>query len=97
MLEYIEEKDKITVKFPPQIDTCECEKFEAELLKKINSASGKIMFDLADVAFICSEFIKICCMAQKKAGAENFSLKRLNPMIYKVFRVAGLTEIMHMG
>jgi anti-anti-sigma factor len=73
------------------------------LNKKISEIKGpsqgspesfKIVFDLENVDFVASSFIRICISAFKEVGHENFSVINTRPIIKKTFAIAGLTDEM---
>lgn len=96
MLEYIEEDDTLRVKFPHQLDTLACDEFQKDLLLTVHQKNSPVVFDMSEVMFISSEFLKICCMIRNEVGEENLTVTKIHPMIYKVFRTAGLTEILQL-
>ena len=55
----------------------------------------KINFDLKEVDYIASSFIRICVATAKQLQEGNFSISNTNPMIKKVFKIAGLDEILN--
>ena len=70
---------------------------------KINEVKGsdnppevlKIVFDLKDVEFIASSFIRICIATFKEVGHENYSIINTRPIIKKTFAMAGLADDMN--
>ena len=59
-----------------------------------DSAGLNIVFDLKDVNFIASSFIRTCISTHKFAGSGNFCIKNCAPFIIKTFKIAGLDEIL---
>lgn len=55
----------------------------------------KIIFNLRDVDYIASSFIRICVATAKQLQKGYFSISNTNPMIIKVFKIAGLDEILN--
>ena len=55
----------------------------------------KIIFDLKDVEFIASSFIRICIATFKEVGHENYSIINTKPIIKKTFSMAGLADDMN--
>jgi anti-anti-sigma factor len=55
----------------------------------------RIIFDLKDVPFISSTFIRICVAAKKRALDGDFSIRNTDPFIKKTFKIAGLDEILN--
>jgi len=55
----------------------------------------KIVFDLKEVDYIASSFIRICVMHAKKAGSGCFSITNCQPFVKKTFKISGLDEILN--
>lgn len=54
----------------------------------------KIVFDLQDVNFVSSAFMRNCIMSAKKVHTECFSIINTHPFIKKTFKIAGLDNMM---
>jgi len=54
----------------------------------------KIIFDLQDVNFVSSAFMRNCIMFAKKVQLEYFSIINTHPFIKKTFKIAGLDNMM---
>jgi len=63
-------------------------------IEEFDTDNLKINFDLKDVDYIASSFIRICVLTAKQLSEGNFSISNTNPMIKKVFKIAGLDEIL---
>lgn len=50
----------------------------------------KVVFDMKDVDYIASGFIRICMDTAKKVSRDNFSIINTSPVIKKIFKIAGL-------
>ena len=55
----------------------------------------KICFDMKNVTFIASAFIRICLATSRQIDAENFSIINASPMIKKTFKIANLDRMLH--
>ena len=55
----------------------------------------KIVFDLKDVDYIASSFIRICVTQAKQAGKGNFSIVNCQPFVKKTFKISGLDEALN--
>jgi len=88
-------KDKqLIVKFTGRMDTQASQLDESELYKIIEENNDKsCAFDLADVDYIASAFLRICLTAAEKLGHSNFSIINVQPQIKKIFKVAGIDKI----
>ncbi len=56
------------------------------------NTAPKVVFDIEQVDYIASAFIRICIKAVQKAGKINFAIINATPMIKKTFKIAGLDE-----
>lgn len=54
----------------------------------------KVVFDLKDVNFIASSFIRSCIHTHKLVGSGNFCIKNCAPFIIKIYKIAGLDEVL---
>ena len=54
----------------------------------------KIIFNLQNVNFVSSAFMKICIIFTKKVHPESFSIINTHPFIKKTFKIAGLDNMM---
>jgi anti-anti-sigma factor len=82
--------DKLTVRFPARLDAAACQRWEDSLLSSVSRHDGIIAFDLSDVTFLASGFLRICLKVRKDAGDGRFTVKGASPDVRKVFKVAGL-------
>jgi len=58
-------------------------------------ADVNIIFDLTDVVFISSSFIRICVGTSKQVQSGNFCIMNCDPFIKKTFKIAGLDGILN--
>ena len=65
--------------------------------EKKNGEPVKIIFDIEEVDYIASAFIRICIKASKTVGKDNFSLINSIPIIKKTFKVAGLDKALNVS
>ncbi len=56
-----------------------------------------VNFNLQDVDYIASSFIRICVATAKQLTDGNFRISNTNPMIKKVFKISGLDEILNVS
>lgn len=91
--------------FPQKMDTLASMKAAEEFehgMKDLTAAGGrpeglKIVFDLKDVAYIASSFLRLCLIAAKKADSGGFSIVNTAPEIIKIFRISGLGGILNVS
>jgi len=54
-----------------------------------------LVFDLKEVSFISSSFIRLCVAGKKRVRNGNFSITNCDPFIKKTFKIAGLDGILN--
>ena len=94
----------LTCIFKGRLDTILCNQVSLELESKYHSLTEHgnpaelldfgLVFDLKDVDFISSSFIRLCVAGMKKVRDGSFSICNVNPFIKKTFKIAGLDEIL---
>lgn len=87
-----EDNGTMTCVFSGRMNTVNCMEIQDECNKKIQSHDGKLVFDMKDVEYISSSFLRLCASAADTAGTGNFSVSNVNPNVKKVFKIAGLEE-----
>jgi len=95
----------LTCTFKGRIDTIISSQLSAELESKYISHSENkdkesplefgIVFDLKEVNFISSSFIRLCVAAKKRVKDGRFSIRNSDPFIKKTLKIAGLDEILN--
>lgn len=87
-----------TAAFSGRLDTLAVQKLseviQVNLPVKEGIPSDNIRFDLKDVEYISSSFIRICVSVAKQAGPGHFSIVHCQPFIKKTFKISGLDEIL---
>lgn len=91
-LEYKKDGDQLVISFHGRMDTSSCMSVNDELIKLINDQDGKIVFDMVDVDYIASSFLRFCGSAATSREADSFSIINAKPGIKKVFKISGLTS-----
>lgn len=84
-------KNVLTFTFDTHMDSKNS--LEAETI--INNAlkdkqPAKIIFDLQQVTYVASAFLRICITVTKKCGKQNFAIINTQPQIKKIFKISGL-------
>ena len=78
--------------FKERLDTANCQRVEEELFNKMRETKIPVIFDLHDVDYIASAFLRICLKATKEVGSGNFSVINVHPNVKKVFKIAGFDK-----
>ncbi len=73
--------------------------FDTQLkeIKERSSEGLKIVFDLKEVDYIASAFIRLCLTAAKCVDRCNFSIVNTDPQVKKVFKLAGLEAVLNIS
>ncbi|MCX6163041.1 MAG: STAS domain-containing protein [Ignavibacteriae bacterium] len=58
-------------------------------------ADSAVVFDLQEVTYICSSFLRICLEHHKKAGENKFSIINTNPAVKKIFKITRLDDMLN--
>jgi len=89
-----EQKDgKLIISFENRMDTAACSGIEKEVDGQVEKAGQPVVFDLKNVDFVSSAFLRLCISAAKKTGAGKFQVTNASPQIKKVFKIAGMDQI----
>lgn len=80
--------------FPPRMDTATCLEMQKEISSQIENAKCAVVFDLQDVVYVASAFLRICLVTYQKIGGDNFSCIHSSPGVKKVFKIAGFDNSM---
>jgi len=97
---------KMTCSFTGRLDTNACLKIVDEIGDKMKEIKGpaadnttdhSIIFDLTEVNYIASSFIRICINTAKQAEKGKFSIINSDPFIKKTFKIAGLDELLNVS
>ena len=95
------DEKEFTATFAGRLDTHAIQKMSEILqinLPVTEGAQGmKIIFDLKDVVYVSSSFIRICVKVAKQAGIGKFSIVHCQPFILKTFQLSGLDEILNVS
>jgi anti-anti-sigma factor len=96
---YNQEQKTITLVFSGRMDTLAVaglnDAIEEDPVMKDREPDSKIVFDLQDVDYIASSFIRICISYARQAGTGRFSVVNCQPFIKKTFKISGLDEILN--
>lgn len=60
-------------------------------------AGLKIVFDLKGVDYVSSVFFRICIAMSREVKKGNFSVSNTSPFVKKIFKMAGLEEILNVS
>ena len=91
-------------RFSGRLDTLNCVSLSVEIQNKIqelkqgqpdkDQLEERIHFDMKDVTYISSSFIRICLHTYHQSKKGNFSIINSDPFLKKTFKIAGLGELL---
>jgi anti-anti-sigma factor len=88
------ENGNLICRFPHSLDTAACTALGPEILSKLGNFDNGVVFDLSQVDYVSSAFLRICLIAFKKVGADKFSIINVSPLVKKVFKITGFDQCM---
>ena len=88
----IAEEKTLSCSFSERMDTANCLKIEEELFNRVCEAKMPIVFDLGEVDYISSAFLRLCLRVVKEVGTDNFSIANVHSNVKKVFMIAGFDK-----
>jgi anti-anti-sigma factor len=94
MVDFKIEGHKLICIFKGSLDTVTAMQMENPIDIRIIQTKMPTVFDMRDVHYVCSGFLRICMRAIKAVGKENFSVIHSDPFVKKVFKVAGLEQFL---
>jgi anti-anti-sigma factor len=81
-------KDSVVCTFnAPRWDYSNVRESESQILKKIEKAE-KVVFDLENVEFIASAFLRLCLEAVKITGKDNFEIINSTEFVSAVLQIS---------
>ena len=90
MVRYTEEEGKLICSFSHRLDSTNCVKWEEGLFEKIKEKNAAVVFDLNDVNYIASHFLRICLKVSKESGKGNFKIINAHDNVKKVFKMSNM-------
>ncbi|MDP8262701.1 MAG: STAS domain-containing protein [Candidatus Ancaeobacter aquaticus] len=90
MVHYTDGDEKLICAFSHRLDSVNCTKWEQGLYEKVRNINKPVVFDMTEVNYIASAFLRICIAVSKEIGAENLTVIKVHDNVMKVFRLAGL-------
>ncbi|HPR31883.1 MAG TPA: STAS domain-containing protein [Prolixibacteraceae bacterium] len=97
MNEYHIDNQKLTCVFYGRLDTLGSQAVDAELSAKLDASVQEVVFDLKEVAYISSSFLKICLKTVHNTGSNHFSIVHVSPGVLKVFQIANLNHLIRIN
>lgn len=90
----IQKETETVVTFPTRIETGAAISFEQQLAVKTKELKTPVIFDLNQVEYISSSFIRICIRMYKELGKSNFKIINPSPFVKDIFKLTGLAQML---
>ncbi|MFH1039095.1 MAG: STAS domain-containing protein [PVC group bacterium] len=105
---YHPETRTLLCRFSGRMDGANSEEVEKVIRGNISAIPGdepaadsdaglNIVFDLAGVDYVSSVFFRVCIATARKAKEGGFSIINTGPFVNKIFKTAGLEEILNVS
>ncbi len=102
-INYLKDEDQLVCTFSGHISGEFCEDLATNIDQRLTQIKEnrtdpdqlQVIFDLAEVSYIASSYIRICMSTAKKIKAGNFSIVNCNPFIKKTFKIVGLDDVLN--
>ena len=100
IMNFSENDNTLHCLFSGRLDWTVCSEIERDLLQRVskfkdNHGNVELTFDLGEVIYVSSAFLRICLICYKTIGKNCFSITNTSEDIYNVFRISGFAEIMN--
>jgi anti-anti-sigma factor len=94
VVEYRDTDGALCCVFGGRMDTVTCQSLEAEVLAQVREAPGAVVFDLSDVPYVASSFLRLCIQAAKIKTVEGFTLHNPTLDVKKVLMITGFGDLL---
>jgi anti-anti-sigma factor len=74
-----------------------CQQVQDDLLDKIGQTDGIVNFDMKEVTFASSSFLRIVLTVNKRVGKDRLKITNVDPQVKKVFKMSGLWDALGMS
>ena len=86
--------------FSGRLDGSVCSTIEQDLLRRVSCFKAchegiRLIFDLGEVVYISSAFLRICLICYRTVDENVFYITNASEEIHKVFHVSGFAKIMN--
>lgn len=93
MVKFTQDEDTLTFSFDKRMDSKNSLDAEKNIERIIyEKPPKKIIFDLQNVDYVASAFLRICITTVKKIKKDNFFIIHTQPQIKKIFEISGLED-----
>lgn len=96
MIQFAIHDGQLVCRMHERMDNSACMTAEAALRERVQSEGLPVLFDMADVVYVSSAFIRLCIQTYKTVGGARFALQHVSPDVKRVFKIAGLDDQLRM-
>jgi len=79
--------------FAGRLGTNECPPIEEELEQRLADRPDAVVFDLGNVEFVASAFLRTCIRTAKRLAGGGLSIINASPLIQDVLKTAGFDRL----
>lgn len=97
MNQYIENNGVLECIFTGRMDTVTSQTIDIELKALLKPEIKEIIFNLSEVEYLSSSFLRLCISSLRHTGKENFRVTNVTPTALMVFQIAGMTELLQIS
>ena len=99
-MQFVEMGNTLNCLFTGRLDEQICSEVEHDLLQHVSDFKSdredvQLNFDLAEVVFISSPFLRLCLICFRMFGKDSFSITNVSTNIHQVFHISGFADMMH--
>lgn len=97
MLNFLKEEGVLRCIFSGRIDTEAAVKIENELFDAVIKSKDPVIFDLKDVDYVSSAFLRICVKAARASHGTRITIINASRSVAEVYKQTGLDRIFSMN
>lgn len=84
--------DTLVCAFIGPMNAERCNQIQTEIVESIEASGLPVVFDMKEVEFAASSFLRIVLTVNKKVGRERFQIVNVDPKVKKVFKMSGIWD-----
>jgi len=85
--------DGVRFVFKGRLDSAACALYETSVVSCNERSGKKVVFDMKDVAYVASAFLRICLRVAKDPAGGGLKLVNVTPAVKMVFKIAGIDNL----
>ncbi len=88
------ENETLICTFTGRLDTITCTNWQPEYKEMLDDFEGDVVFDLTEVDYISSLFLRVCLETAKNLRVKSLRIQDPTTEVKKMFEIAGFNRIM---